>query len=101
MHEIAKDMNVWIEKMKTYLSYMSEVITTVKGQAVSLSSDDTVEFTIKELFSHTNVLMKHELQSSLVTLNIENKVDDNIIIKGNINSLVQVLNNLISNSIQA
>ncbi|MBR3614966.1 MAG: GHKL domain-containing protein [Clostridia bacterium] len=101
MHDIAKDMNTWLQKIKNQVSYMSEVITTVKGQAVSLSGDDTVEFTIKELFNHTNILMKHELQSALVTLNIINKVDDNTILKGNINSLVQVLNNLISNAIQA
>ena len=101
MHEIAKDMNVWLQKIRTQISYMSEVITTVKGQAVSLSGDDTVEFTIKELFGHTHILMKHELQSALVTLNIINKVDDNTILKGNINSLVQVLTNLISNAIQS
>ena len=101
MHEIAKDMNTWLQKIRNQISYMSEVITTVKGQAVSLSGDDTVEFTIKELFGHTHILMKHELQSALVTLNIINKVDDNTILKGNINSLVQVLNNLISNAIQA
>ena len=101
MREIAKDMNVWLQKIRTQISYMSEVITTVKGQAVSLSGDDTEEFTIKELFGHTHKLMKHELQSALVTLNIINKVDDNTILKGNINSLVQVLNNLISNAIQS
>lgn len=101
MHEIAKDMNVWLQKIRNQLSYMSELITTVKGQAVNLSGDDTVEFTINELFNHTNILMKHELQRALVTLNIRNEVDNKIILKGNMNSLVQVLNNLISNAIQA
>ena len=101
MHDIAKDMYTWLQKIRNQISYMSEVITTVKGQAVSLSGDDTVEFTISELFNHTQILMKHEFQSALVTLNIINKVDDNTILKGNINSLVQVLNNLLSNAIQA
>lgn len=101
MHDIAKDMNVWIEKMKGHLSYMSEVITTVKGQAVNLSGDDSVKFTVSELFSHTNILMKHELQNALVKLETINNVEDNVILTGNINSLVQVLNNLISNAIQA
>lgn len=101
MHDIAKDMYTWLQKIRTQIAYMSEVITTVKGQAVSLSGDDTVEFTINELFNHTQILMKHELQSALVTLNVINKVDNNTILKGNINSLVQVLNNLISNAIQA
>ena len=101
MHDIAKDMSVWIEKMKGHLSYMSEVITTVKGQAVNLSGDDKVKFTISELFSHTNILMKHELQNALVKLEIKNEVDEDVILTGYINSLVQVLNNLISNAIQA
>lgn len=101
MHEIAKDMKVWLGKIRTQLTYMSEVITAVKGQAVSLSGDDTVKFTIEELFSHISVLMKHELQTALVTLNVENKVSNSVILKGNINNLVQVLNNLISNAIQA
>ena len=101
MHEIARDMKIWLQKIRNQLSYMSEVITTVKGQAVNLSGNDNVEFTIDELFSHTNILMKHEIQSALVTLNITNQVDDNIILNGNINSLVQVLNNLISNAIQS
>ncbi len=101
MHDIAQDMRTWLQKMKGQLTYMSEVITTVKGQAVNLSGDDNVEYTIGELFSHTSILMKHELQSALVGLNIENNVPDDIILNGNINNLVQVLNNLISNAIQA
>ena len=45
--------------------------------------------------------MKHELKNALVTLNIDYKVDENTQLVGNINSLVQVLNNLISNAIQS
>ena len=100
MHDIAKDMKEWIEKIRGQLSYVSEIITTVKGQAVNLSGEDSIDFTIKELFSHTSILMKHEFQSALVTLNVENNVDDNTIIHGNLNNLVQVLNNLLSNAIQ-
>ena len=101
MHEIAKDMSVWIDKMKGHLSYMSEVITTVKGQAVNLSGNDNVSFNVEELFNHTNILMRHEVQRALVDLNIENNVPNDIVLKGNMNSLVQVLNNLLSNAIQA
>ena len=77
MHDIAGDMKNWLVKMRGQLSYMSEVITTVKGQAVNLSGDDMIEFTIEELFSHTSILMKHELQNALINLNIENKVSNN------------------------
>lgn len=101
LHEIAKDMQEWIDKIKTHTSYMSDVITAVKGQAVTLSDSQVFPFTVSELFKQVDILMKHELKSSLITLRISNSVLDNITINGNINSLVQVLNNMISNSIQA
>ena len=101
MHEIANDMKVWTDKMEVQLSYMSELITTVKGQAVNLSGNDKVSFTISELFSHINILMKHELKAHLTELVSENYVDDKFALYGDINSLVQVLNNLISNAIQS
>lgn len=100
-HAIAKDMQEWIDKIKTHTAYMSDVITAVKGQAVTLSDSQVFPFTISELFKQVDILMKHELKSALVTLRITNTVPDNITINGNINSLVQVLNNMISNSIQA
>ena len=36
-HDIVKDMEVWVEKIKDYTAYMSDVLTAVKGQAVTLS----------------------------------------------------------------
>ena len=101
-HDIAKDMEEWISKIRAHLEYMSDIITTVKGQAVaSLSSDDTEEFTINELIKRVNILMKHELKNAYIYMNVVMKTDENQIIKGNVNSLVQVVNNMISNAIQA
>ncbi len=100
-HEITKEMNSWIEKIRAHMSYMSDVITSVKGQAVSMSEDQIVSFKTEELLKRVNILMKHELQNALVTLNIKDFSDKKISITGNINSLVQVINNMISNSIQA
>jgi signal transduction histidine kinase len=101
MHDIAKDMNEWIRKLKEYISYMSEVITTVKGQAVTMSDEEQVSFSVSELFQHVDILMKHELNKKLATLNINNSTLNQMQINGNINSLVQVINNLISNAIEA
>ena len=101
MHEIANDMKVWIDKLKGHTSYMSDVITAVKGQAVNLSEEQGVDFTIKELFQHIKILMQHEIKHTLSTLNITNNTPDDVFIHGSINSLVQVINNLISNSIQS
>ena len=101
-HDIAKDMEKWIPKIRAHLEYMSDIITTVKGQAVaSLSSDDFEEFTIAELVKRVNILMKHELKNAYIYLNILMKVDENTVIDGNVNVLVQVVNNIISNAIQA
>lgn len=100
-HAIAQDMNSWVSKIRTYDSYMSDVITAVKGQAVNMNDDKPILFTIQELLNRVNILMKHELKNALVTLNIEYKIDSSISLLGNINSLVQVINNLISNAIQA
>lgn len=100
-HDIAKDMSSWIEKIKTYTEYMSDVITAVKGQAVNFSSTNNVHFYMEELLKNINILMKHELKNALVTLNVINNVPSSIYINGDINCLVQVINNMISNSIQS
>lgn len=100
-HEIAHDMNEWIEKIKTHTSYMSDIITAVKGQAVTLSEDEQDNFTIEELLKRITILMKHELKNALIDLNVEMEVESDLILNGNVNSLVQVINNLISNAIQS
>lgn len=100
-HEIAHDMRGWIDKIDSYVSYMSDVITAVKGQAVTLSNQEIVSFTINELVKRVQILMKHELKHSLLNLNINMNVDENLTLNGDVNSLVQVLNNLISNAIHA
>ncbi len=100
-HEIAHDMSEWIEKIKTHTSYMSDIITAVKGQAVTLNENEEDSFTINELVKRVNILMKHELKNALIDMNINMNVDDMISLSGNVNSLVQVINNIISNAIQA
>ena len=100
-HDIANDMSEWISKIKDYTEYMSDIITAVKGQAVTLSEADSVHFTLDELVKRVNILMKHELKNAIIYLNISMKTDENTVINGDINSLVQVINNMISNAIQA
>ena len=100
-YAIAKDMEDWIEKIKNYTAYMSDVITAVRGQAVALTNDVDETFTIEELVKRVDILMKHELKSALVNLNISIQTDKTFEMRGNINSLVQVINNIISNAIQA
>ncbi len=100
-HEIAKDMSSWVSKIKTHTSYMSDVITAVKGQAVETTDSVSAEFTVGELVKRVNILMKHELKHSLTELNLDIKLDEDFSIHGDVNCLVQVVNNLISNAIQS
>lgn len=100
-HDIAKDMYEWTTKIKSYTEYMSDVITAVKGQAVNFSNETDISFSLMELFKRVDILMKHELKNSLVYLNTSMKVDENTILHGDVNILVQVINNMISNAIQA
>ena len=100
-HDIAKDMREWLDKINSYTEYMSDILTAVKGQAVALSEQSDMEFTIDELFKKVNILMKHELKKAVIYLAMSTKIDENTIINGDVNSLVQVINNMISNSIQA
>ena len=100
-HEIANDMKNWIEKIKEYTKYMSDVISAVKGQAVTLSETSNVSFDLEELVKRIDILMRHELNNSLITLNVQMHTNSKLLINGDVNSLVQVINNMISNSIEA
>ena len=100
-HDIASDMSSWVSKIRSYTEYMSDIITTVKEQAVTLSEDQKVSFTVEELVKRVDILMRHELKNALITLNTQINVKANKTLHGNITSLVQVINNMISNSIQA
>lgn len=100
-HAIARDMEEWVDKIKTHTAYMSDIITAVKGQAVTLSENYDITFDIDELVKRVDILMKHELKNALVTLNVIMNVDNHTTLHGDITSLVQVINNMISNSIQS
>ena len=100
-HEIAHDMMVWTEKIKEYSEYMSDVISAVKGQAVVMSETDNINFDVEELVKRINILMRHELKNAIVYLNVSLQVPANTSLHGDINSLIQVINNMISNSIFA
>lgn len=100
-HEIAGEMESWIPKIRTYTEYMSDIITTVKGQAVALTNEQDVAFTVSELVKRVNILMKHELKNAYINFKVIMKTDENLTLIGDVNNLVQVVDNMISNSIQA
>lgn len=99
--EIAGDMDEWLVKMKHQLSYMSDIISTVKGQATQLSEKSSHPFTVEEVLKRTQILMQHPLVKGSCTLKTEVCLNPEQVIFGDINSLVQVLDNVIDNAIHA
>jgi signal transduction histidine kinase len=80
---------------------MSDIITTVKGQAVQLTASTTDSFTLQELVKRVEILMNHELKRYSCKLKVNCQPGMGVSVKGEINSFVQVVNNLIINAIDA
>lgn len=99
--EIAEEMDKWLGKMKPHCSYMSDIISTVKGQATQFTARSTVSFSLGELLKRVDLLMKHELKRSHCRLEVENQIPADTPVQGEVSSLIQVLDNLIMNAIQA
>lgn len=100
-HEIAAEMREGVKKIRPHCSYMSDIISTVKGQAVNCNESSIEVFTIKDMIKRVGILMNHELKEYQCNMNFDIRVDELTEISGEINNIVQVLNNLISNSIQS
>jgi two-component system sensor histidine kinase HupT/HoxJ len=99
--EIALEMLSWLDKMKPYCTYMSDVISAVKGQAVQMIASGTEKFTVNEVVKKVDLLLRHELKRNHCILKIDSNVDMSTEIKGEVNNLIQVFDNIIINSIQA
>ena len=100
-HDIAKEMNEWNDKIKVYLEYMTEIINAAKGQAVSMNASTVKDFTLEELVARVQILMKEQLMHRACNLNLQTNVDKRTCVGGEISAIVQVLNNLIINAIDA
>lgn len=100
-HEISREMLSWVEKLKPLCSYASDIISTVKLQAVQKDDSATDRFCIEDLLKRIDILMKHELQRNNCKIKKHIAVNTSIQLIGEINSLVQVFNNLINNAIDS
>ena len=99
--EIYSEMREWFSKVKESSAYMSDIITAIKGQAANISTDEKITFTIEEMLKRSMLLMRHELLNSGCKLKIDCDKSEEILLQGDINNLVQVIGNLLSNSIYA
>lgn len=100
-YEICKEMTGWLNKTKECCAYMSDIITTVKGMAANLSTLSESEFPISEVLKRVQMFLKSKLVKNGCRLVIQNELSDQDVINGDINNLVQVLNNLVDNACDA
>lgn len=99
--EIAVEMNSWLIEMKPYCEYMVDVLTTIKGQIIRGTPSLMNGFTLKELIKRIEIITHYELTKSDCVINFNIRSNSNLTIPGEISDLVQVLENIVSNSIQA
>ncbi len=97
--EIYSDMRDWFKKVKESTAYMSDIITAIKGQATNIETDEKITFTIDQMLKRSLLLMRHELLNSGCRLNIIHDENEEISLKGDINNMVQVIGNLLTNAI--
>ena len=99
--EIYQELRDWFHKVKTASAYMSDIIAAIRGQATNISTDDQSTFTIDEMMKRSSLLMRHELLNSGCMLKTVYDHNQSIFLRGDINNLIQVVNNLLSNAIYA
>lgn len=99
--EIAAEILEWVDKIKPHCSYMSDIISAVKGQTIQFNSSPLLNFTIDELVKRIEILLKHELIRYHANMYTIVEIDRMTEVKGDVNSMVQVLDNIIINAIQA
>lgn len=99
--EIYGEMDTWITRIRESCAYMSDIITAIKGQAAHASASDDSTFSLSDLLKRVSLLMRHELISGGCQLLSEGDLHGDFTLHGDINNLIQVLNNLISNAIYA
>ena len=71
------------------------------GQAVSMNANTIGSFTASELIARTKILMNEELKKYNCNLNVNLSIGEETDIVGELSAIVQVLDNLITNAMQA
>ncbi|WP_158078774.1 sensor histidine kinase [Clostridium puniceum] len=99
--KLITEINLWNERGQAYLCYMTDIINAIKNQLKDFEQNKSESFIIENLIKDTILLMSYELKKNQCKLIQEINIDDSMKIVGDINSLIQVLDNLISNAISA
>lgn len=100
-NEIAAEMTEWIQKVKPQCKYMNDIISAVRGQTMNLNNSKENDFKLKDLVNDVEILLLNVAKSKGCELKINNCLECDLVISGDMNVLIQVLNNLIVNAAEA
>jgi signal transduction histidine kinase len=99
--EIAEEMMSNLEKIGPQCAFMSNIINTMKLQAVKLNESTNDNFYLDELVKIINLLIHYKQKIHNCIVNIQINIDDNPKILGEINNIAQVIDNLILNAMES
>ncbi len=99
--EIAKEMMSHLEKLGPQCAFMSNIINTMKLQAVKLNESTNDSFNLDELVKIINLLVHYKQKIHNCIVNISIQIDDNPKILGEVNNIAQVIDNLILNAMES
>lgn len=96
--EIASEIEKWADSIEPNCVYMSEVVEAVKEQALNIDFKSEELFSIKEAINKSVNLINPVMERRNCSITISIELSEDIRLKGDINALVQVINNLIENA---
>lgn len=99
--EIYNEINDWLQRVRVACTYMSDIISAVKGQATTMNVSNDTDFSTDEMIKRVSLLLRHELQNNGCRIAIDKRIEGDVLLHGDINNLVQVVNNLVSNAVDA
>lgn len=97
--EIYEELRGWFRKIKDSTAYMSDIITAIKGQTTNVAVNEDSVFGVEDTLKRCTLLIRHEMQLANCVIHFEYDETKEIFIRGDMNNLVQVLVNLLSNAI--
>jgi signal transduction histidine kinase len=99
VNDIADNIILWQSRIKDYLNYIGDVINTVKDQVAPANRME--KFTIGDLVNRISILMKNRLKEKKCAIIYKIELQRDYEVHGEISYLIQALNNLIDNAIDA
>jgi two-component system sensor histidine kinase HupT/HoxJ len=99
--ETAQTMEKWIDRITPYTGYIKDILKAVNSQFKYDYDSKYKSFTVKSLVQNVSILMHQILKMNNCKLNEVIKLDENTKILGDMNGLIQVLDNLIINAMHS